>query len=98
MAKAHGYACLGGQFQFRLDDGTTCEMYWLNADSEDRDSTESWMDYSRRSCLEVLTKFQNLVSVTDFKKEAANWPMAQIDPTRNLVFVGYFVTEVEPLS
>ena len=28
-AEACGYACLGGQFQFRLDDGSTCEMYWL---------------------------------------------------------------------
>jgi hypothetical protein len=28
-AEALGYACLGGQFQFRLDDAT-CEMYWLS--------------------------------------------------------------------
>lgn len=34
-AQALGYACLGGQFQFRLDDGTY-EVYWLNADSDDR--------------------------------------------------------------
>jgi hypothetical protein len=34
-AQALGHACLGGQFQFRLDDGTY-EMYWLNADSNDR--------------------------------------------------------------
>ena len=34
-AETLGYACLGGQFEFRLDDGT-CELYWLNADSKDR--------------------------------------------------------------
>jgi hypothetical protein len=28
-AQALGYACIGGQFQFRLDIGT-CEMYWLS--------------------------------------------------------------------
>ena len=38
-AEAHGYACLGGQFQFRLDDGGTCEMYWLDADSKERGTT-----------------------------------------------------------
>jgi hypothetical protein len=35
-AEARGYACLGGQFQFRLDDGSICEMYWLSVDSKDR--------------------------------------------------------------
>jgi hypothetical protein len=40
-AEARGYACLGGQFQFRLDDGT-CEMYWLAADSKERARGESW--------------------------------------------------------
>jgi hypothetical protein len=57
-ARAGWYACLGAQFQFRLDDGTTCEMYWLNADSTERVGGESWADYSRRSCTEVLQKFQ----------------------------------------
>ncbi|MGA7925849.1 MAG: hypothetical protein WCA20_07620, partial [Candidatus Sulfotelmatobacter sp.] len=51
-AEGRGYACLGGQFQFRLDDGT-CEMYWLNADSKDRAHGESWADYCHRSCSEV---------------------------------------------
>ena len=94
-AEAHGYACLGGQFQFRLDDGSTCEMYWLAADSKERAYGESWADYSRRSCSEVQNKFQRLVSATDFGKEASNWPSVQIDPTTTLVFVAYFVTEAE---
>ena len=65
-AEAHGYACLGGQFQFRLDDGSTCEMYWLSADSKERLPGESWADYSRRSCSEVKQNFQRLMSETDF--------------------------------
>src|SRR3979411_1724362 len=52
-ADGHGFACLGGQFEFRLNDGSTCEMYWLNADSKDRMPKESWADYCRRSCSEV---------------------------------------------
>jgi hypothetical protein len=97
-AEAIGYACLGGQFQFRLDDGTTCEMYWLAADSNDRARGESWSDYSHRSCSEVLNRFQNLVSATDFKKETSSWPSVQIDSTRSLVFVAYFVTESDLAS
>src|ERR1700722_1433502 len=93
-AEAHGYGCLGGQFQFRLDDGGTCEMYWLSADSKERLDGESWSDYSRRSCSEVLTKFQRLMSITDFTKEASNWRF-RIDPVKSLVFVAYFVSETE---
>jgi hypothetical protein len=93
-AEAHGYGCLGGQFQFRLQDGGTCEMYWLAADSKERADGESWLDYSHRSCSEVLNKFQHLMSATDFTKEASSWPF-QIDPAKSLVFVAYFVTESE---
>jgi hypothetical protein len=93
-AEEGGYACLGGQFQFRLDDGTTCEMWWLNADSNARTGSETWLDYSRRSCAEVLKGFQRLLPETDFGKEAAGWPL-QIDPERNLVFVAYFARETE---
>lgn len=94
-AESRGYACLGGQFQFRLNDGTTCEMYWLNADpSSERGSEESWVAYSSRSCAEVLRRFRDLIAATDFGKEAARWP-GEIDPTRTLVFVAYFVRETD---
>ncbi|MGC2257001.1 MAG: hypothetical protein WA594_01770 [Candidatus Sulfotelmatobacter sp.] len=83
---------MGGQFQFRQNDVTACEMYWLAAESKER--AESWGDYSRRSCSEVLTKFQRLMSITDFTKEASSRPV-QIDPAQSLVFVAYFVTESE---
>jgi hypothetical protein len=92
-ATANGYACLGGQFQFRLGDGSTCEMYWLEADSKKQAHGESWSDYCHRSCSEVLKRFQHLVSATDFEKEASNWPSVQIDTTKSLVFVAHFVTE-----
>lgn len=91
-AEAHGYACLGGQFQFRLEK-TTCEMYWLEANSKEREQGESWADYCHRSCSEVLSGFRLLVAATDFVKEATNWPTVQIDPTKSLVFVAYLVTE-----
>lgn len=91
-AEVHGFACLGGQFQFRLADGSTCEMYWLRADSKERLPGESWAVYSRRSCSEVNQKFHRLMAETNFSKEASGWnlPSTVIE---DLVFVAYFVTE-----
>lgn len=99
-AQVLGYACLGGQFQFRLDDGTY-EMYWLNADSTDRREGESWAEYGHRSCGEVLGRFKAAETSADFPKEATSWPslataMAQgLNIADHLVFVAYFVTEAE---
>ena len=94
-ASASNYACLGGQFQFRLDEGAICEMYWLKADSNARTAGETWADYSRRSCSEVLSKFRHFVSTSDFVKEASNWPTLEFDPVKTVVFVAYFVTEAD---
>jgi hypothetical protein len=94
-AEAGGYACLGGQFQFRLDDGSTCEMYSLYADATQRTDGQSWADYCRRSCAEVLQGFLYLISETDFAKEASAWNDVQIDPIKDLVFVAYFVQEAD---
>jgi hypothetical protein len=99
-AVALGYACLGGQFQFRLADAT-CEMYWLSADSSAREEAESWSAYSRRSCLEVKVGFEKLLSETDFPRQALNWqPLRKaidqgLDVMDTLVFVAYFVDEAE---
>jgi hypothetical protein len=92
-AKSQGFACLGGQFQFRVSDGIY-EMYWLSADSTDRRAGEAWPDYSRRSCSEVLIKFEALASKTDFAKEATNWRL-DASAAQTLVFVAHFVTESE---
>jgi hypothetical protein len=90
-AESHGFACLGGQFEFRLSE-SIYEMYWLNADSTDRRSGETWADYSQRSCSEVLNKFNDLVSKTDFVREALNWGLLP-SATEGLVFVAYFENE-----
>lgn len=91
-AQQKGYACLGGQFQFRLEDGSAYEMYWLNADSTERREGESWADYVHRSCSEVLKNFQQVISKAAFAKEAQSLKL-KIDSSQHLVFVGYFVTE-----
>lgn len=59
-------ACLGGQFQFRMD-GAVYEPYWLSADSSERRSSEIWSDYVHRSCGEVAEAFQQALRTTDFR-------------------------------
>jgi len=99
-AEALGYACIGGQFQFRIDAGT-CEMYWLNADSSDRMKNEPWLAYCRRSCFEVKRGFEKLASETNFVDQALQWiPIREaisqgVDPLQKLVFVAYFINEAE---
>jgi len=90
-ARSAGLCCIGGQFQFRLPNGTY-EMYWLSADSTDRCDDEPWSDYSNRSCSEVLSKFEDLAAKTDFVKEAASWKL-QASALADLVFVAYFESE-----
>lgn len=95
-----GYACLGGQFQFRAP-RATCEMYWLDVESSERGGGEPWARYVERACEEVSAGFQKLIAETDFEKEARGWktvpelsgPGAQ--PGRYLCFVAYFVSEPE---
>jgi hypothetical protein len=99
-AEALGFACLGGQFQFRLSSGT-CEMYWLSVDSKERKPAEPWPAFCRRSCSEILSGFTKLHAETDFRKMASEWPSVQdamaqgLDPHQVLVFAAYFVTEIE---
>jgi hypothetical protein len=102
-APALGYACIGGQFQFRLADGI-CELYWLNANAKPRYEAEAWQQYCERSCAEVSTRFQKLMSETDFVKQALDWPAVReamahgADALKKLVFVGYFTDEAEWLE
>ena len=69
-------------------------MYWLDADSSERRKDETWLQYSNRSCTEVLENFKRRTVTTDFAKEAKDW-RTLIDPKRDLVFVAYFVSEAD---
>lgn len=103
IAEAAGYACVGGQFEFRLLDAT-CEMYWLAADADERVHGESWSDYCRRSCGEVRERFDCLMQSTDFRDQASGFQFlkaklaAGFDPLPTLVFVAYFVAEEQMVS
>jgi hypothetical protein len=103
IAEVSGYACIGGQFEFRLVDGTY-EMYWLAADASNRVDEESWSDYCQRSCGEVRKRFERLMQGTDFRGQVSEFQslkarmIAGFDPLSTLVFVAYFVGEGEGAS
>jgi hypothetical protein len=90
-ARSLGFACLGGQFQFRSP-GNTCEMYRLSANPTDRRDHEPWSAFSHRSCSEVVSQFKGLVSKTDFGKEPAHWKL-DAGAVETLVFVAYFESQ-----
>src|SRR5262245_13773054 len=69
-AAALGFACEGGQFQFRLPSGPTCEMYWHSVDPKERLPDESWVDYVKRCEEEVRHGFERLKRDVDFRKES----------------------------
>jgi hypothetical protein len=60
---------VGGQVQYVLPDGT-CELYWLAYDTTERRPREDWVKYCNRTADETITKFNDLITKTDFEKEA----------------------------
>jgi hypothetical protein len=95
-APSLGYACLGGQLWFLLPDNSLYEPFWLEANASDRVSGETWAEYSRRSCEEVLASFDNLVNGTDFDGESKKF--GSLQPPFRTLFNAYFVTESEFLA
>jgi hypothetical protein len=97
-AESLGFACLGGQFQFRVP-GTTCEMYWLDVDAGDREPREPWGAYVARSSVEVRSGFNALLLSTNFLAEAQRWTDVPeltgvgASPEQYLCFVAYFIAE-----
>lgn len=99
LAAADGFACLGGQVQFRLPDGT-CELYWRSFDPEDRASSEPWFDFVHRSWSEALQQLDALPSDDDLIIEAKRdfeflKAKASSDLRPRLWFVAYPVSEIE---
>ncbi len=63
-------ANIGGQVQYIWPDAT-CELYWLDYDSEDKKEKEDWVTFCNRTAFECSEKFKNLTT-TDIEKEAIN--------------------------
>ena len=100
IATLNKIACIGGQFQFRGPIGIA-EMYWLEVNSDQQRWNEDWETYVTRANSEVRSRFDHIVSETDFRKEAMDWEHIRkamtdgviTDPIHHLVFVAYFQQE-----
>ncbi|MDD5359707.1 MAG: hypothetical protein PHI02_05520 [Sulfurovaceae bacterium] len=93
-------ACLGGQFQWTLSNGT-CEAYWLNSDSAKKLESESWSQYVLRSNDEVFSGFNIILSSVDFEIESNKFEFLKLENQKGinisnyLIFVAYFVNQCE---
>lgn len=94
-AASEGFACIGGQFQWVLPDGT-CELYWLNADASPRIPNESWASYVKRSEEEVEKGYECILRTSDFNEESNKFDFLRekkaegISLDEYLVFIAYF--------
>jgi hypothetical protein len=95
-----GYACLGGQFWFLVSEVSLYEPFWLEANASDKVADEDWSAYARRSCEEVLLRFNALLRETDFGEAAGKFSTVEVDraPELHWMFNAYFVTESGFLS
>lgn len=98
-AASEGFACVGGQFQWALPDGT-CEPYWLDAESTPRALGESWPSYVKRTEAEVEKGYELLLHAIDFNAEADKWDFLRekrekgVSLEEYLIFVAYFKGEI----
>jgi hypothetical protein len=101
LAPAIGFACLGGQFQLRPGPDTIYELFWVEANSSEKLSSESRISYAARSCSDVSERFTYLLRTIDFREEALkfksldSWLVPGRPLTEFLVFNAYFVDEPE---
>ncbi|HET8860978.1 hypothetical protein [Marivirga sp.] len=91
-----GLGIIGGQVQFKLQDGT-CELYWHKYDTTDRKLDENWKDYCQRTKEECLSQFEKIptdkkliregIENFDFLKEKSK---TNIELSDFLIFILYF--------
>jgi hypothetical protein len=91
---------IGGQLQFRLPDGSTCECYWIEVDTYKSVNKElPWPERVARSAEAALRDFQALQSRFDFIAEGRDFPNLDAlvrqgrDPAEYMCFVWYVVSE-----
>jgi hypothetical protein len=95
---------LGGQLQFRLPDGATCECYWIEVVSN-RAAPASlrWAERVARAAEAALILFQGLPApadlIADGRRHFAaleDFAAAGGDLTAAMVFVWYFEAPTDP--
>ncbi len=69
-AREANFASIGGQLQFRLPDGGTCECYWVEVDTyKSVPASLPWRERVERTAAVALADFSCLLSKFDFAAE-----------------------------
>jgi hypothetical protein len=92
-ARAANLLNVGGQLQFRLPDGATCECYWVEVDTfKTVPSDLNWESRVARSAATALANFENLQAKYDFIAEGKRdfgEHLVGINPEDAMWFVWY---------
>ena len=69
-AKAANLINIGGQLQFRIPEGGTCECYWVEVDTYKEVSTDlPWAERVRDTAAAALSQFKSLCNQYNFIAE-----------------------------
>lgn len=100
LAVENGLAIVGGQIQFVFEDGT-CELYWLNFDSNSRFKNEDWLEYSKRTAKECIEKLKKVASRNIESEAIENFDFLKdkkskgSDIYENMIYILYFDAEIK---
>lgn len=99
-AREASLVSVGGQLQFRLTDGGTCECYWIEVDTyKTVPERLPWEDRVHRTADAALTDFERLRSKVNFLDEGRRSFSAHFnaleerggDPAEAMCFVWYLL-------
>jgi hypothetical protein len=101
-ARLSNLVSIGGQLQFRLPDGSTCECYWVDVDTyKSVDTTLPWQERVTRTAEVALRDFQALQARFDFISEGRGFAALDAlvaqgrDPADFICFVWYVMSEAD---
>jgi hypothetical protein len=103
-ARLSNFISIGGQLQFRLPDGGTCECYWVEVDTCKSVNKElPWRERVARSAEAALRDFQALQGRFDFVAEGRTGFASYLDtlvaqgrdPADAMCFVWYVMSEAD---
>jgi hypothetical protein len=106
-AKAANLINIGGQLQFRIPGGGTCECYWVEVDTYKDVSTDlPWAERVCATAAAALSQFQNVCNQYDFVAEGRSAFGAHLndfeaqggDISEALCFVWYVKSQKDPIT
>jgi hypothetical protein len=103
-ARRSNLISVGGQLQFRLPDGGTCECYWVEVDTDKSvDKALPWQERVARTADVALRDFQALRTGVDFIAEGRTAFAQSLDalvaegrdPADSMWFVWYVLSDAD---